>query len=118
MTVTPLGLIFLVVGIVLVVVLGYVLIAGSSSLRNYVIARLLLTIPMVLILLTLIFVVLRVLPGDPVESELGPRGSPELRAELRAQFGLDKPLGEQYLTYLGQILQGNLGRSMVEANRP
>ncbi len=116
--VTPLGAIFLVVIGLLVIVLGYVMISGSTSMRNYVITRLLLTLPMILILLTLIFVVLRVLPGDPVSSQLGPRGSQQLKDELRAQLGLDQPIYIQFITYLGQIGQLNLGHSMVEAGRP
>ncbi len=46
----------------------------SASFRNFVIARILLTIPMVLILVTMVFFVMRVLPGDPIRSQLGPKG--------------------------------------------
>ncbi|MEP7285494.1 MAG: ABC transporter permease [Chloroflexota bacterium] len=116
--ITPLGAIFLVIFIVLVVVIGYVLVTGSTSLRNYVILRVLLTLPMVFILLTLIFIVLRILPGDPVTSELGPRGSPELKQELRAQLGLEQPILVQYFGYLGKVAQLDLGNSMVLAKRP
>ncbi len=118
MMITPLGAIFLVIFGLLVVVLGYAMIAGSASLRNYVITRALLTLPMVLILLTLIFVVLRVLPGDPISSQLGPRGSAELKAVLRAQLGLDQPITTQYINYLAQVARLDLGHSMVEAQRP
>ena len=116
--ISPLGAIFIVIFAALILVVGYALIAGSASLRSYVLARLALTLPMVLILLTLIFVVLRVLPGDPISSQLGPRGSAELKDQLRAQLGLNQPLGVQYLTYLGQVARLDLGRSMVEAQRP
>jgi len=116
--ITPLGAIFLVIFVLLVIVLGYILIAGSASLRNHVLSRLLLTIPMVLILLTFIFVVLRILPGDPVTSELGPRGSPQLKEELKAQLGLDQPITVQYINYLGKVIQLDLGRSMILAKRP
>jgi peptide/nickel transport system permease protein len=116
--ITPLGAIFLIVLVILGCVLVYILIAGSATLRSYVIARALLTLPMVFILLTLIFVVLRILPGDPIGSQLGPKGSAELKADLRAQLGLDQPIGVQYINYLGKILQLDLGHSMVEARRP
>ncbi len=116
--ITPLGAIFLVVILLMVAVLGYVFVAGSTTLRNYVIARTLLTLPMVFILLTLIFVVLRVLPGDPVSSELGPKGSAELKDELRTALGLNDPIGVQYAHYVGQVFQLNLGNSMVEGKRP
>jgi len=117
LTITPFGAIFLVIFGLLAIVLTYVLVSGSSSLRNYVITRALLTFPMVLILLTLIFIVLRVLPGDPISSQLGPRGSAELKAQLRAQLGLDQPITVQYIGYLGKIAQLDLGHSMVEGQR-
>jgi peptide/nickel transport system permease protein len=116
--ITPLGAIFLIVLAILGCTLVYILIAGTTTLRNYVITRALLTVPMVFILLTLIFIVLRILPGDPVGSQLGPKGSAELKADLRAQLGLDQPIGVQYINYLGKILQLDLGHSMVEARRP
>lgn len=116
--ITPLGAIFLVVFVALGGLIVYILVAGSASLRNYVIARALLTFPMVLILLTLIFVVLRILPGDPVTSELGPKGGADLRAQLQAELDLDKPIPVQYVNYLGKVIHLDLGRSMVEAKRP
>jgi len=64
------------------------------------------------------FSFIRVLPGDPVETLAGERGvSPERHAELLAMLGLDKPLWQQYLTYVGDILQGDFGRSFI-TNRP
>ena len=61
---------------------------------------------------------IRVLPGDPVEVLAGERGvSPEKRVEILANLGLDKPVWQQYLTYLNDVLHGNLGVS-VKTNRP
>ena len=57
---------------------------------------------------------IRLLPGDPVLMMAGERGiSPERYAELAAQLGYDKPLWQQYLHYLGDLLQGDLGNSIV-----
>jgi peptide/nickel transport system permease protein len=60
------------------------------------------------------FVVSHALPADPVGANLGQRSmeDPAIVAAFRAQWGLDKPLPEQYLTYLGNLLQGNLGTSI------
>lgn len=83
-----------------------------ASLRYYIITRLLLTIPMVLLLLSLIFVVLRVMPGDPVNAILGPKAPEEYKQQLRAQLGLDKPIHEQYIDYLVKLAHGDLGKSL------
>ena len=61
---------------------------------------------------------IRVLPGDPVLALSGERSvTPEQHAELMAKLGLDKPLGEQYLEYITNILQGDFGTSLL-TNRP
>ncbi len=96
----------------------YAFVRGSAGLRSYILTRLLLTLPMVFILLTMIFFVMRVLPGDPVTSELGPRGGEEVRERLRHQLGLDKPILIQYFNYLGNVLTLDLGESLVFGNRP
>ncbi len=88
------------------------------SLRAYVITRILMTIPMILILLTLVFLVMRVLPGNPVIAIVGMKASPEYIKKLEHQLGLDKPLWQQYLDYLGNLLRGDLGRSMIWGKRP
>ncbi len=57
---------------------------------------------------------IRVLPGDPVEVLAGERGvSPERHAELLAQLGFDKPLWQQYFTYIADIFQCDLGTSLI-----
>jgi peptide/nickel transport system permease protein len=84
------------------------------TLRTYVIARVLLTIPMILILLTLVFVLIRVLPGDPVLLHLEKHATPAAVAQMRHQLGLDKPLWEQYFDYLLGIFRGDLGKSMQD----
>jgi len=70
-------------------------------------------IPVVLLVTTLtIFVVTRVIPGDPVELMLGMQTSPEAVDALRARFHLDRPLVEQYVIWVGNVLQGDLGTSI------
>ena len=80
---------------------------------RYVAGRLVLTIPMIFVLLSLVFLVLRVMPGDPVSAMLGEHAPAAYLQEKKHALGLDKPIGAQYLDYLGQILRGDLGRSMI-----
>ena len=63
--------------LVVLVFVVYAFMRGSAGLRSYIVTRLLLTLPMVFILVSVIFFVLRIIPGDPVTSQLGPRGGPE-----------------------------------------
>ena len=61
--------------------------------------------------LTVMFLILRLTPGDPVQIMLGDYRTPELEATLRARYGLDQPLPVQYVKYVGNILTGQLGVS-------
>lgn len=80
--------------------------------------RLLQTIPMLWGVATAVFLMLYVLPGDPVAFMLSESAaSPALVAQLRAQLGLDQPLHVQYLTYLGNVVHGDFGTS-IYYNRP
>jgi len=83
----------------------------SGSLLNYIVVRLLLTIPMIFILLTMVFVLLRVVPGDPALAMLGTHASMDVINELRQQMGLNDPILVQYGRYLGDVLRGDLGVS-------
>jgi len=85
----------------------------SSSLLFYIITRILLIIPMLFILLTLIFIVLRVLPGDPVYFIVSPQAGEDIIQQTRHELGLDKPLWEQYVSYLAGVLRGDLGKSYI-----
>ena len=89
----------------------------SGSLRTYVLTRLVLVIPMVWILLTMVFVLMRVAPGDPVTASLGGRLSPADLAARREALGLDRPLLVQYVDYLRDVLTFNFGRTITD-NRP
>jgi peptide/nickel transport system permease protein len=66
------------------------------------------------IALTIVFLLFRLLPGDPAAELLGPLASAEARAQLNAELGLDEPLFEQYTLYVGNLLQGDLGQSFSE----
>jgi peptide/nickel transport system permease protein len=80
---------------------------------SYLVTRLLLTLPMLLVLLTLVFIVLRVMPGDPVSAMLGGHAPPAVIEQKRIELGLDKSIGAQYLDYLGQMARFDLGNSMI-----
>ena len=84
------------------------------TLRTYVISRILLTIPMIFILLTMVFLIIRVLPGDPVLLHFEKMENPQAMEAMRHNLGLDKPLWIQYFDYVGGIFSGNLGKSMQD----
>jgi ABC-type dipeptide/oligopeptide/nickel transport system permease component len=71
------------------------------------------TIPTLMGILTLVFLMLRLLPGDPAAFIAGENASTEALASLRTKLGLDEPLHVQYVSYLGRIFQGNLGESLM-----
>ncbi len=84
---------------------------------GYVGKRLLKTIPIIIGVTLVTFLILHLSPGDPVRIMLGPYATPETVAALRAQYGLDQPLPLQYFSWLGNIAQGDLGTS-IRYNRP
>ena len=90
----------------------------SSSLRRFLITRFLLTIPMVLILVSLVFFIMRVLPGDPIRSQLGPRVSEEQADRIRDRLGLNKPILVQYANYLKDMVTLNFGNALTQGERP
>jgi peptide/nickel transport system permease protein len=80
---------------------------------RYILARAALTVPMLAVLLTLVFVILRVMPGDPCVALLGGRNvTPETLNRCRQALGVDQPLHVQYARYLRDIVRGNLGTSI------
>jgi peptide/nickel transport system permease protein len=68
---------------------------------------------MLWLIASLVFLLLRVAPGDPIDALLGSRAPAAARAALRSQLGLDQPLWRQYGHFLGQLLQGDLGESLT-----
>jgi peptide/nickel transport system permease protein len=89
----------------------------GTSLRTYLITRLALVVPMVLILLTLVFLLMRVAPGNPIQASLGGHVPPAYVHQIEHRLGFDKPLINQYGDYLWSILRGNFGRTTTD-NRP
>lgn len=82
--------------------------------RSHLARRLLLVIPVVWGVVTLVFLFLHLIPGDPVEILLGETAVAADREALRKQLGLDRPLAEQYGVFLLGVLQGDLGRSVQQ----
>jgi peptide/nickel transport system permease protein len=82
-------------------------------LRRYLLTRLALTAPLLLLLLTATFLLLRVAPGDPVTATLGDRASDTRVEELRDSLGLNEPLWRQYASYVGGALKGDFGRAIT-----
>lgn len=87
--------------------------ARASPLLFYILTRAILSVPMLLILLTLVFVILRAIPGDPVAALYGGRVPPEVVEQARRQLGLDRPMYVQYVDYLSRIFRGDLGESLT-----
>ncbi|MGH3342334.1 MAG: ABC transporter permease [Carbonactinosporaceae bacterium] len=86
----------------------------GGSLRSYLLTRLALVLPMVLILLTMVFVLMRVAPGDPVQAALGGHLSQEMLDARRHAAGFDRPLIVQYLEYLRDVFTGDFGRTLTD----
>jgi ABC-type dipeptide/oligopeptide/nickel transport system permease component len=84
---------------------------------SFVARRCLLTIPVLLGVATLVFSLIHLVPGDPVQVMLGESASPTEVSMLRERLGLDQPLGRQYLTFMAAASVGDLGRSL-RTNRP
>jgi peptide/nickel transport system permease protein len=95
-----------------------------TSLRIFIAARTLALIPTILILVTLVFFIMRVLPGDPVIAIVGMKAPMERVVELRRELGLidengnEIPLITQYFNYLSRLIQGDFGRSLIWGKRP
>lgn len=87
---------------------------GGSSLRRYIAARVALTAPMLLILLTVVFLLLRVAPGDPIRATLGDRLTEEQIEQRRDQLGLNDPLYVQYGRYLLGVVTGDFGDPVTD----
>jgi len=89
----------------------------TTSLRTYALTRLALVLPMLWILLTLVFFMMRVAPGDPVTAALGGRLPEQELQQRRHAAGYDKPLIVQYVDYLGDVARLNFGTTITD-DRP
>jgi peptide/nickel transport system permease protein len=88
--------------------------ASGGSLPRYIVQRVLLMIPMIWLVVTLVFILLRVVPGDPVSASVGGRLSEEELDRRREAMGIDRPLLVQYLEYLGALLRFDLGQTLSD----
>jgi peptide/nickel transport system permease protein len=84
---------------------------------RFVVRRLLLSIPVLFGVVLLVFVLARVIPGDPCVATYGEKATEAVCSAFNARYGLDKPIIEQFVTYLGALLTGDLGFS-VKFGRP
>jgi len=91
-------------------------IAGMLYAFNaHLLTRLVLVVPMVLILLTFVFLLMRVAPGDPISAALGGHNVPQsVIDQIKHRLGFDKPLWQQYVEYLGNIFRGNFGTTITD----
>lgn len=85
--------------------------SAGGSLPRYIVQRLLLMLPMIWFLTTLVFFLLRVVPGDPISAAFGDKISEEDKEARRAKLGLDEPLWKQYLNYFGALLRFDFGHT-------
>jgi peptide/nickel transport system permease protein len=86
----------------------------GTSLRQYALTRLALVVPMVLILLTLVFLLMRVAPGDPISSSLGGRVPPEVVDKIKRDLGFDEPIYLQYGNYLWDVMRLDFGTTITD----
>lgn len=84
----------------------------------YALRRILLAVPTVLGVATIVFLLIHLVPGDPVESMLGDYATPADKAELRTLLGLNRPLLEQYFSFIGGLITGELGTSVSMEGQP
>jgi peptide/nickel transport system permease protein len=84
---------------------------------GYIARRLVMMIPVLLGISAIVFFIMALIPGDPAQAILGAYATAENLADLRLELGLDKPIVQRYLVWLGNLLQGDFGRS-YSLNRP
>ena len=85
--------------------------------RRYILRRLLLLLPQVFGVTTIVFFLVRLLPGDPAYMIAGSLASEDVIASVRQQLNLDRPILEQYVLYLGRVVHGDLGKSWLTSSQ-
>ena len=78
---------------------------------NFLVRRLLATVPVLAMVALLVFLMLRLTPGDPAAVLAGDNGTPQQIEEIREHLGLNEPIHKQFLIYVTKLLQGDLGES-------
>jgi peptide/nickel transport system permease protein len=84
---------------------------------RFIIRRLLYSLPVLIGIVFLVFVLARVIPGDPCTATYGEKATPQICAAFEARYGLDRPITEQFVIYVGALAQGDLGSS-IRFGRP
>ena len=79
---------------------------------RFLLRRLLLAIPILLGVSIVVFITIKLIPGDPVSTLLGPNATPQARADLTSRLGLDQPVPVQYFHWLKSVVQGDFGTSL------
>jgi len=87
------------------------------DLKTYILRRLALMLFVLFGIIVITFIVSHVIPADPIGAILGPQAPPELVEKVRKEWGFDKPLPEQFVDYMVNLLHGNLGKS-IRTNKP
>jgi peptide/nickel transport system permease protein len=80
---------------------------------RFILRRVLLTIPVLFAMSIFVFLMIHLVPGDPVQTMLGIYGTPARVATIRAELGFNRPLVDQYFSWLGGVLHGNLGEDFI-----
>lgn len=83
----------------------------------YLIRRLALLVPVFFVVSLIVFLIIHLVPGDPIDHLLRPGASPAQRVQMASRYGLDRSLAEQYFHWMAQLLSGDLGTSIIQ-NRP
>src|SRR5260370_5402851 len=83
---------------------------------RYIVRRLLFLVPQVLGVTTVVFILVRLLPGDPAYLVAGSLATPDVIASVRGELGLNQPIWQQYLIYVGRVARGDLGRSWLTSS--
>jgi peptide/nickel transport system permease protein len=87
----------------------------GAAMFQFAVRRLLLAVPVLFGVSLVVFALVHIAPGDPIDLLLPPEASPEIVAQVKATFGFDKPLYIQYLLWLRNALTGNFGVSIFNA---
>src|SRR5690348_9309010 len=86
--------------------------AGGVRMLHYIVQRLVLMLPVLVLVSLIVFLLVHLTPGDPVRVMLGEEPDPATIAAVRQQLGLDQPLPVQYVLWAGRALHGDFGRSL------
>ena len=84
---------------------------------EYIVKRLAMTVPTFLIVAVIVFTLMRLVPGDPAAVMVGDLNDPVVLEEVRQRLGLDKPLLTQFGIWFSNVLQGDLGNSIMTSRR-